>query len=267
SSPALARGTRERPACVHPMTFAHPWVLLLLALLPALAWLRRRLAADTAFLYSSAQIVKGVASLRRSYAAVILRRMRWLAFALLIVALARPRLSEGEVNVSASGIDIVVALDLSMSMAAEDFELNNQRANRVAAAKDVLRRFISRRPHDRIGLVAFAGRAYVAAPLTLDHRFLLERIEQLRLGVIEDGTAIGSAIAAALNRLRDLPSRSRVVILMTDGQNNAGKVPPLTAAQAAEALNVKNYTIGVGTRGVAPYPHRDAVGAIRDVTR
>lgn len=247
------------------MSFAHPWFLLLLAALPLLAWLRRRYARDSAFLYSSVQLVKGVASLRQSHASVLLRRLRWLALALLIVALARPRLTEGQISYSASGIDIVVALDFSMSMAAEDFELQGRRANRVAAAKDVLRRFIRRRPDDRIGLVAFAGRAYVAAPLTLDHGFLLERLDQLELGVIEDGTAIGSAISAALNRLRDLTSQSRVIILMTDGQNNAGKVPPMTAAQAAEALGVKIYTIGVGTRGVAPYPQTDVFGQVRYV--
>jgi Ca-activated chloride channel family protein len=247
------------------MSFAHPWWLLLLLALPIAAILRKRRARDPAFLYSSIQLVQGVASLRRSYAGVILRRMRWLALALLVVALARPRLGEGEVVVKASGIDIVVAVDFSMSMAAEDFEIAGSRANRVAAAKDVLRRFIEGRPNDRIGVVAFAGRAYVAAPLTLDHPFLLQRLEQLRLGLIEDGTAIGSAIMAGLNRLRDLPSKSRIVILMTDGQNNAGKVPPMTAAEAAQALGVKVYTIGVGTRGVAQYPQVDVFGQTRYV--
>jgi Ca-activated chloride channel family protein len=247
------------------MTFAHPWLLLLLGLLPFLPWLRRRKARDSAFLYSSLQLVKGVASLRRSHAAVILPRLRWLALALFIVALARPRIGEGQVTVSASGIDIVVAMDFSMSMAAEDFHLHGRRANRVEAAKDVLRQFIRKRPDDRIGLVAFAGRAYVAAPLTLDHAFLLQRLDQLRLGIIEDGTAIGSAVTAALNRLREQPSKSRIIILMTDGQNNAGKVPPITAAQAAEALEVKVYTIGVGTRGVAPYPQTDVFGRTRYV--
>ncbi len=247
------------------MTFAHPWLLGLLAGLPVLAWWRRRIARDSAFLYSSVLLVKGVASLRQPRASAILRRLRWLALALLIVALARPRLGEGQVTVTASGIDIVVAMDFSMSMAAEDFQVHGRRANRVAAAKDVLRKFIEKRPNDRIGLVAFAGAAYVAAPMTLDHDFLLERLDQLELGMIEDGTAIGAAIAAALNRLRDLPSKSRIVILMTDGQNNAGKVPPMTAAQAAQALGVKIYTIGVGTRGVAPYPQRDVFGQVRYV--
>lgn len=247
------------------MTFAHPWILLLLLAVPALGWLRRRLARDSAFLYSSTQLTQGVAFLRPSFAAVTLRRLRWLALALLVVALARPQRPEGEARVTASGIDIVIALDLSMSMAAEDFELQGRRANRVAAAKDVIERFIARRPNDRIGLVAFAGNAYVAAPLTLDHQFLLQSLGRLRLGLIEDGTAIGSGLSAALNRLRDVPARSRVVILMTDGQNNAGKVTPELAAEAARALDVKVYTIGVGTRGVAPMPQVDAFGRTRYV--
>ena len=247
------------------MTFAHPWWLGLLVLLPISAIVRRRRSRDPAFLYSSLQLVQGVASLRQSYAGLILRRLRWLALALLIVALARPRVGEGEVTLKASGIDIVVAVDFSMSMAAEDFIVGGKRVNRVIAAKDVLHRFIDGRPNDRIGIVAFAGRAYVAAPLTLDHGFLIQRLEQLRLGLIEDGTAIGSAITAGLNRLRDLPSKSRIVILMTDGQNNAGKVPPMTAAEAAEALKVKVYTIGVGTRGTAPYPQTDVFGQTRYV--
>lgn len=247
------------------VTFAHPWFLGLLVLLPVLAWRRRRTVRDSAFLYSSLQLVRGVASLTRSRAATTLRQLRWLALACLIVALARPRIGEGDVTVKASGIDIVVAMDFSMSMAAEDFELGGKRANRVAVLKDVLRGFVEKRPGDRIGLVQFAGRAYVATPLTLDHPFLLTRLEQLRLGVIEDGTAIGSGLSAALNRLRDQPAKSRIVILMTDGQNNAGKVPPMTAAEAAQALGVKVYTIGIGTRGVAPYPQTDVFGQVRYV--
>jgi len=186
--------------------------------------------------------------------------MRWLALGLLIVALARPQLGEGEARVTASGIDIIVAMDLSGSMASEDFQRRGQRVDRLTIAKEVLARFIARRESDRIGLVAFAGRAYVASPPTLDHEFLLQNLERLRLGLIEDSTAIGSALTTALNRLRDLNSKSRIVILMTDGQNNAGKVPPLTAAEAAQALQIKVYTIGVGTHGTAPYPTRNAFG-------
>jgi Ca-activated chloride channel family protein len=242
------------------MTFAHPWFLSLLLLLPLIAWLKGRLGQDAAFLYSSVQLAKGITNISRSRAGSLLPKMRWLALALLIVAFARPQFGHGQSKVTASGIDIVLALDLSGSMAAEDFELNRQPANRVAIAKDVLAKFIGKRPSDRMGLVAFAGRAYIASPLTLDHDFLLQNLARLDLGMIEDSTAIGSALSTALNRLRELKSKSKIIILMTDGQNNAGKVPPLTAAEAAEALGVKVYTIGVGTRGLAPMPTRDMFG-------
>ena len=242
------------------MTFAHPWFLLLLLLLPLVAWLKGRVGQDAAFLYSSVQLAKGITNITRSRAGSLLPKMRWLALASLIVALARPQFGHGQAKVTASGIDIVIALDLSGSMAAEDFELNRQPANRVMMAKDVISKFIKKRLSDRMGLVAFAGRAYIASPLTLDHDFLLQNLERLDLGMIEDSTAIGSAISTALNRLRDVKSKSKIVILMTDGQNNAGKVPPLTAAEAAEALGVKIYTIGVGTRGTAPMPVTDVFG-------
>ena len=242
------------------MTFAHPYLLVLLAFLPVLAWLKGRRGRQAAFLYSSVQLVKGIMGLTRSSVGAILLRMRWLALALFIVALARPQIGEGETKIMASGIDIVLAVDLSGSMAAEDFQIKGERVNRLEAAKDVLAKFISKRPSDRIGLVAFAGRAYIAGPLTLDHDFLLQNLQRLNLGAIEDGTAIGSGLTAGLNRLRELKSKSKIVILMTDGQNNAGKVPPLTAAEAAEALAVKVYTIGVGTRGNAPMPRIDPFG-------
>jgi Ca-activated chloride channel homolog len=242
------------------ITFAQSYFLLLLPLVPVLAWLKGRRGRQAAFLYSSVQLVKGITGLSRSRPGQLLPKLRWLVLALFILALARPQLGEGEARIKASGIDIVVALDLSFSMAAEDFEVNGKRINRLAIAKDVLEKFIDKRPNDRIGLVAFAGRAYTASPLTLDHDFLLQNLQRLNLGVIEDGTAIGSGLATAANRLRDLKSKSKIAILMTDGQNNAGQVPPLTAAEAAQALAVKVYTIGVGTRGTAPFPQVDVFG-------
>jgi Ca-activated chloride channel family protein len=245
------------------MRFASPWFLLLLLALPLLAWWRRRRTARTAFLYSSVSLVKGITGLTRSPAQVVLSRLRWVCLGLLIVGLARPQQGGGQTEVRASGVDIVVALDLSTSMASEDFQLAGERVNRLDVAKQVLREFILKRVNDRIGLVAFARNAYVVAPPTLDHDFLLAHVDRLTLGAVEDGTAIGSGLMAALNRLRDLPSKSRIVILMTDGQNNAGKVPPLTAAEAAQALGVKVYTIGVGTRGQAPFPRTDAFGRRR----
>lgn len=236
------------------MTFAHPYFLFLLVLLPLLAWWKGKRGQQAAFLYSSVQLLKGVSDISRAGAGRILPTLRWLTLALFIVGLARPQFSDSETTVNASGIDIVVALDLSGSMEAEDFKMKGQPVNRLIIAKDVLKKFIDRRRNDRIGLVAFAGKAYIAGPLTLDHDFLLQNLERLNLHTIEDGTAIGSGLSAAINRLRDLKSKSKIVILMTDGQNNAGKVPPLTAAEAAQALSVKVYTIGVGTRGMAPMP-------------
>jgi Ca-activated chloride channel family protein len=232
------------------MTFAHPWFLLLLLLLPVLAWLRGRHGMQSAFLYSSVQLVKPVANLSRWNAGRVLLALRWLALGLFIVGLARPQWVESETTVRASGVDIVVAFDMSGSMDAMDFRLKGQEASRLDLAKEVLEQFIGKRPNDRIGLVAFGGRPYLAAPLTLDHDFLCRQLQRLDSGTVQErNTAIGSALMAALNRLRELKSRSKIVILMTDGRNNAGKVPPLTAAEAAEALGVKAYTIGVGKRG------------------
>ncbi|HWD17791.1 MAG TPA: VWA domain-containing protein [Verrucomicrobiae bacterium] len=242
------------------MDFAHPYLLLLLLLLPALAWLKGRFGQSSAFVYSSVDLVRPVSGMKRSHAGAWLANLRWLALALFIVALAQPRLVKGESHIKASGVDIVVAIDLSGSMASEDFEIPGGRINRIDLAKQVLSKFVDNRPNDRIGLVAFAGRAYIASPLTLDHDFLQQNLERLRLGLIEDRTAIGSALMAALNRLRDVPSKSKIIILMTDGQNNAGKVAPLTAAEVAQTLKVKVYTIGIGIRGQAPFPATDWLG-------
>jgi Ca-activated chloride channel homolog len=243
------------------MTFAHPYLLLLLLLVPLMAWLKGKVGYEPAFLYSSVQLVRGITGITRSRAGSILLKLRWLALALFLIAVARPQLGEGETKITASGIDIVVALDLSSSMSSEDFKLRGEQVNRLTIAKDVLQQFIAKRPNDRIGLVAFAGQAYIAGPLTLDHDFLLQNLERLEIATPEkDGTAIGSGLTAALNRLREVKSKSKIVILMTDGQNNAGKVPPLTAAEAAETLKVKTYTIGVGTRGMAPMPYIDLSG-------
>ena len=243
------------------MNFASPWWLLGLLSIPLLAWLRGRSGRESAFVYSSLTLVKGITELSRSRAGAFLLNLRWLALALLFVGMARPQVGGGQVPLKASGIDIAVAVDLSGSMAAEDFELHGERVNRLIMLKDVLKTFIENRPSDRIGLVAFATEAFIAAPPTLDHDFLNRVLDRLELGVIDgDQTAIGSGLGAAVNRLRELKSKSRIVILMTDGQNNAGKIPPLTAAEAAQALGVKVYTIGIGTRGIAQIPVRDAFG-------
>ena len=245
------------------MTFAHPWFLLLLLLFPLMIWLRKRSGPPAAFLYSSLDWVNQIPGLSRSPAQSILSLLRWSALTLFILGLARPQQVQTLSSSSASGIDIAVAIDLSGSMESEDFRYERRQVNRLFMAKEVLKKFVQKRPGDRIGLVAFAGQAYVASPLTLDHDFLVQNIDRLQLHLIEDGTAIGSGLSTAINRLRDLKSKSKIVILMTDGQNNAGKIQPLTAAEAAKSLGVKVYTIGVGIRGMAPMPVVDAFGIRR----
>ncbi len=244
------------------MTFAHPFLLLLLLLLPLAAWLKGRRGQPPAFVYSSVQLLRAVTNVTRARYGGLLAALRWLVLALFIIALAQPRLTKFDsTKATASGVDIVVAFDLSGSMAAEDFEIRGQRVNRVEMARSVLKGFIDERPNDRIGLVAFGTQAFIASPLTLDHDFLLKNLERLDLNSINGNqTAIGSALSTAVNRLREVESKSKIVILMTDGQSNAGKVAPLTAAEAAQALNVKVYTIGVGTRGQSPMPATDMFG-------
>lgn len=244
------------------MTFAHPYLLLLLLLLPLAAWLKGRRGQPAAFVYSSTQLLRGVQEISKSNAGGFLAALRWLALTILIIALSQPRLTKFDTTKAiASGVDIVVAFDLSGSMAAEDFEIRGERVNRVKMAKSVLEKFVAKRPNDRIGLVAFGTQAYIASPITLDHDFLLKNLERLDLSTINGNqTAIGSALSTGVNRLRELKSKSKIVILMTDGVNNVGKVAPLTAAEAAQALGVKVYTIGVGTQGQAPMPTTDLFG-------
>jgi Ca-activated chloride channel family protein len=243
------------------MTFAHPWLLLLLLLLPPLAWLKGRRGAPPAFVYSSVQLVRPMQNISRSRSGGFLSSLRWLVLALCIVALAQPRLAKSTTEVKASGVDIVVAMDLSGSMLSEDFEVKGERVSRFNMSRLVLKGFIDKRPNDRIGLVLFASQAFIATPLTLDHDFLHENLDRLEIGAIEqNSTAIGDGLGTAVNRLRDLKAKSKIVILMTDGQNNAGKLQPLLAAEAAAALKVKVYTVGIGMRGQAPMPARDMFG-------
>ena len=237
------------------MTFAHPWLLLLLLLLPLAAWLKGRRGPAAAFLYSSVKLATGLTGATRSRAGSFLAALQWLALVLFIFALAQPRRDRNETKVTASGVDIVVVFDMSGSMQSEDFELRGERVNRFNMARNVLEGFIAKRPNDRIGLVVFASQAYIATPLTLDHDFLRHTLDRLQIGTIDaNQTAIGSGLSTGLNRLRDLKSKSKIVLLMTDGVSNAGKISPLTAADAARALGAKVYTIGVGMRGEAPMP-------------
>jgi Ca-activated chloride channel family protein len=185
--------------------------------------------------------------------------LRNLVLAGLVVALARPRGVGHAENVTSEGINIVLAIDLSSSMLAEDF----QPSNRIAVAKATVKRFIAGRTSDRIGLVAFAAEALTQVPLTTDYQVVMQAVDNLQAGQLEDGTAIGTAIATAANRLRNAPGKSRVMILLTDGVNNRGDIDPLTAARAAAAFGIKIYSIGVGTKGMAPVPVGRGVYGLR----
>jgi Ca-activated chloride channel family protein len=240
--------------------FLYPEFLWLFALLPLLALWRGRKGNVAAVEYSSAEIARAVANETRSKPGRWLGTLRLLTAALLILGLARPQFGQGKSEVQASGVDIMLAVDVSGSMEALDFKLDGQPANRLDVVKSVVAKFIEARPNDRIGLVAFAGAPYLVSPLTLDHDWLKQNLERLQIGLVEDGTAIGSGLATSVNRLRDQPSKSKLVVLLTDGQNNAGKVLPATAAEAARAMGVKVYTIAAGAEGEAPMPVKDQFG-------
>lgn len=240
--------------------FAHPWVLLLLLLLPVLAILKGRFGGTPGVTYSSTSALAALGRRRRSRAGALLALLAHLSLVCLIVGLARPQLGRTLSHVEASGVDIMLALDVSRSMLAEDYQVGGQRANRVDVVKQVTEKFIRSRPNDRIGIVAFAGRPYLVSPMTLDHEWLLQNLDRLSIGMVEDGTAIGSAIASAANRLKDKEAKTKLIVLLTDGDNNSGRVTPLTAAEAARALGVRIYTIGAGTNGEVPFPFQDPFG-------
>jgi Ca-activated chloride channel family protein len=257
------------------MTFAHPWLLLLLLAIPPLAWLKGRRGLPPAFIYSSVQLVRAMQNLTQARAGGWFFSLRWPVLALFIVALAQPRLAKSTTEVKASGIDIVCALDLSGSMNTRDYEVNGQPLSRIDMAKPVLEQFIEGRPNDRIGIVVFAAQAFIATPLTLDHEYLLDNVERLGIGTINsDATAIGDGIMTSLNRLRMLKSKSKIIVLMTDGGNNSGRTEPLVAAAAAKALGVKIYTIGLGNREIVEQmglpagflPDEDTLKQIADKT-
>jgi Ca-activated chloride channel family protein len=240
--------------------FLQPECLWLLALLPLVVLLRGGRGPIAAIEYSDVGLAREVARSSRSRVGIWVWLLPILAGVLMIVGLARPQRDHSSTEVTANGIDIVLGLDVSGSMTALDFQINNRRANRIEVVKSVVAKFIEERPDDRIGIIAFAGAPYLVSPITLDHDWLLQNLERVNIGTAEDGTAIGSAIAAGVNRLRTTPAKSKVIILLTDGVNNTGKISPLAAAEAAKALGVKIYTIGVGVRGKAPIPVKDEAG-------
>ncbi len=230
------------------MEFGQPYWFLLLLLLPAmlgLEWWRSR--SYVGMKYSSTSAASGVSKTIWTRLRSVPNLLRTAGLILLIVALARPQVKNVTRERFAEGLDIIMVLDTSTSMRAQDFQ-----PNRFEAAREVGKEFIDGRTSDRIGLVVFAAKAYTQTPLTLDYEFLKRMMDEVDVGVIEDGTAIGTALAMATNRLKDTEAKSKVVILLTDGQNNRGEVDPVTAAEVAEALGVRVYAIGVGAHGEAP---------------
>ncbi|MFZ1217663.1 MAG: VWA domain-containing protein [Chthoniobacterales bacterium] len=236
------------------LTFAQPWLLLLLAAIPLLAYWRGKSGPAAALTFSSTAALRSLGKTSAARAGQFLRALLLLSLALFAIAMARPQLGKSLTQVEASGIDIMVVLDVSGSMLTKDFTIGGESATRIDAIREVTRKFIEGRPNDRIGIIAFAGRPYVVSPMTLDHDWLLKNLERIKIGLVEDGTAIGSGMAAAANRLNDKRSKSRVIVLLTDGENNTGKIPPNTAAEAIKALKIHFYAIGAGINGVAPTP-------------
>jgi Ca-activated chloride channel family protein len=228
--------------------FQYPWLLALLGLLPVYALLRGKTGKLSALTFSSTEIARAAGAKARAAAGRFLFFLRLLAVALGIVALAGPRLANYHVETETPGIDIMLVLDVSWSMMAIDMGKPAEKLSRFAIASGVLKDFIEKRPNDRIGMIAFSGVPYLASPLTLNHDWLIENLSRLHIGIISDlGTAIGDAVAVAAKRLKAVPnSKSRVMILLTDGDNNLGKVDPLPAAQLATALGAKIYAIGIG---------------------
>ncbi|MBD3296730.1 MAG: VWA domain-containing protein [Candidatus Omnitrophica bacterium] len=242
--------------------FGSPWMLLLLFSVPVLVYLvsKRDRKTRSSFRFPSRELADGLRPTWRVRGAGTLKYLKAAGLVLIVLALARPQASIEKTRVYIEGIDIVLAVDVSSSMRAMDFRVKGERVNRLQVVKDVVSDFIGKRTNDRIGLVAFSALAYTVCPLTLDHDWLEKNLERVRIGMIEDGTAIGSAISAAVNRLRDTEAKEKIVILLTDGRNNAGRISPLAAAEAARALGIKIYTIGAGTKGLAPYPMKDTRG-------
>jgi len=243
--------------------FEDPWLLLLLGAVPLLAWwyLRAGRRQRGSLTHPEAAGLGRAGASGGRWLRQLPAALRGLALVCLIVAFARPQTGVTGENVVSEGIDIVLALDVSSSMLAEDLA-----PNRLEAAKEVAADFVEGRGNDRIGLVIFAGKAFTQAPLTLDYSVVVSLMAELDVGIIEDGTAVGMGLATAVKRLQASEATSKVVILLTDGRNNRGEIDPITAAQAAQALGIRVYTIGAGARGMARVPVTDRFGGRRYVT-
>lgn len=241
------------------MTFANPlYLYLLLLLIPVIAWyIWKQKGAQASLQVSATQAFDKLPVTYKSYLRHFRFFLRLLALICVIVALARPQSSSSWQNSTTEGIDIILALDVSTSMWAQDFK-----PDRLEAAKDVAAAFINGRRNDNIGLVEFAAEGFTLCPMTTDHAILLNQLKNVQCGVLEDGTAIGVGLATAINRIKDGQAKSKTIILLTDGSNNRGQVSPATAAEIAATYGIRVYTIGVGTRGMAPYPARTPYGTI-----
>ncbi len=239
------------------ITFANPaYLYLLFLLLPLIGWyLWRHKLLNATLQISTTQPFRKLPKSYKQFVRHVLFALRLLVLGILFVAMARPQSSDAWEDSSTEGIDIVMALDLSSSMLARDFK-----PNRLEASKDLAMEFITGRPYDRIGLVVFAGQSFTQCPLTTDHAVVMNLFKDLKSGLVEDGTAIGMGLATSVTRLKDSKAKSKVIILLTDGVNNAGEISPMTAAEIAKTYGVRIYTIGVGSEGTAPYPVQTPFG-------
>ncbi len=232
------------------MSYAHPQYLwLLLGIIPLITWyIFKKKNSQASIRYSSTEVFKNYKKPLRQYLRHILFALRIVVISLLIIIIARPQTDRTNEKIT-EGIDIAIALDISGSMLARDFK-----PNRLEASKNIAIEFINKQEYDRIGLVVFAGESFTQCPVTIDHKVLINMFKGVKQGLIEDGTAIGHGLATAVNNLKDSKSKSKIVILLTDGENNSGKIDPMTAADLAAKYNIKVYTIGVGKNGYADMP-------------
>ena len=240
--------------------FKTPLVLILIPFLLGLFWYEYSRREGTSFRFSSLFLLKQIEGTWRTRWSFLPWVLRAFVLVLLLIALAGPRKVLSESKLTSEGIDIVLALDVSGSMSAEDYVINGQRISRLDIIKSTVEDFIKQRTFDRLALIVFGSQAYTVCPLTTDHEWLLQNLHQVRTGVIQDATAIGSGIATSILRLKKSKAKSRIIVLLTDGVNNVGKIPPLTAAKTAQALGIKVYTIGAGTTGIVPFPVTDEFG-------
>ncbi len=242
------------------MTLRYPWLLLLLVLVPALVYFQYGKRRKPMMRFSDGDTLSRLPVTLGVALQPLFPFIYGLGLALLVVALARPQMGLSESHVRTAGVDIVLLVDVSTSMRAIDFSTAGHEINRLDAAKEVIERFVKKRDSDRMGMVAFAALPYSVAPLTLDHGWLIQRMQQIETGMLEDGTAIGTAIASAVNRLRTSEAKSKLIVLLTDGISNAGDLTPENAAQAAKALGIKIYSVGAGTSGFVTMPVQDPFG-------